>query len=173
MFELKHISRAAIPRALVKAERYRLLNEPSEAESICLDVLRVEPDNQEALVTLLLALTDGFSESPSVDVVEPTRVLERLGDPYERHYYAGIIHERWARALLAKAVPVHVALGWIREAMRAYERAGAISPAGNDDAVLRWNACVRLVEREEPHESRHHEVNMLSEPDQGDEMPVR
>ena len=29
--------------------------------------------------------------------------------------------------------------------MQAYERAEAIRPAGNDDAILRWNACARLM----------------------------
>ena len=60
MFELKTLAAEAIPRSLEKAERYRLLNEPAEAESICCDILAVEPDNQQAIVTLLLALTDQF-----------------------------------------------------------------------------------------------------------------
>ena len=38
-----------MPAALEKALRYRLLNEPVEAESICRDVLEVDPDNQAAL----------------------------------------------------------------------------------------------------------------------------
>ena len=59
-FDLKPISAAGIGEALEKAERYRLLNEPSLAESICLDVLRIDPENQHALVMLLLALTDQF-----------------------------------------------------------------------------------------------------------------
>ena len=63
MFELKTLSKSAVPAALAQAERYRLLNEPAEAESICLDVLRVEPDNQDALVTLVLSLTDQFPET--------------------------------------------------------------------------------------------------------------
>ena len=49
MFELKLLSTGAIPAALAQAERYRLLNEPGEAESICLDVLRVDPEHQDAL----------------------------------------------------------------------------------------------------------------------------
>src|SRR5262245_5730837 len=57
MFEPKPISRDAIPAALAKAERYRLLNEPLEAESICLDVLQIDGANQDAIVMLLLALT--------------------------------------------------------------------------------------------------------------------
>jgi len=60
MFELKKMSREGIRRALGKVERYRLLNEPWEAESICQDVLQAEPDNQEALISLLLAMTDQF-----------------------------------------------------------------------------------------------------------------
>ena len=43
MFELKPLSQKPLPAALAKAERYRLLNEPSEAESICQDILAVEP----------------------------------------------------------------------------------------------------------------------------------
>ena len=45
-FTLKPISPEAIPEALQKAERYRLLNEPAQAESLCQDVLAVEPNNQ-------------------------------------------------------------------------------------------------------------------------------
>src|SRR4051812_7969768 len=61
MFELKSLTREAVPAALEKAHRYRLLNEPEQAESICHDVLRIDPDNQEALTTLILALTDRFA----------------------------------------------------------------------------------------------------------------
>src|SRR5207248_11695595 len=58
MSELKSLSKEAIPAALEKAERYRLLNEPGEAESICLDILKADPENQQAIITLLLALTE-------------------------------------------------------------------------------------------------------------------
>ena len=47
MFELKPLNKDAIPAALDKAMRYRLLNEPGAAESICLDVLRIDPENQQ------------------------------------------------------------------------------------------------------------------------------
>src|ERR1700675_4795637 len=89
MFELKPLSKEGIPAALEKAIRYRLLNEPSEAESICQDVLRIDPDNQQALVTLLLAITDRFGRGYAVGITEATEVLPRLRDPYERAYYAG------------------------------------------------------------------------------------
>ena len=62
MAELKQLHKDAIPAALEKAERYRLLNEPGEAESICLDILAVDPDNQRAIITLLLAFTDRFEK---------------------------------------------------------------------------------------------------------------
>ena len=58
MFELKPISHESVAGALAKAERYRLLNEPGEAESICRDILEIEPGNQQALISLILALTD-------------------------------------------------------------------------------------------------------------------
>ena len=66
MFELKPLSPDAIPQALEKAHHYRLLNEPAEAESICLDVLEIDPDNQQALVTLLLALTDRLTKGYAI-----------------------------------------------------------------------------------------------------------
>src|SRR5271169_812164 len=103
MFELKPISRDAIPEALSKVERYRLLNEPWQAESICLDVLRVEPQNQRALAMLLLSLTDQFGKGVSRS--RAREVLADLENPYERAYYAGIVCERWAESLLRQGAP--------------------------------------------------------------------
>jgi hypothetical protein len=120
-----------------------------------------------------LALTDGFTTSPGVDVKRPTELLAELADAYSRHYYAGLIHERWAHALVAKGVPGHVALSWIREAMREYELAAAASPAGNDDAILRWNACLRFLHREGELESGPADVKITAEAHHGDEMPLR
>ncbi len=147
MFELKTLSKEAIPRALEKGERYRLLNEPEQAESICLDVLRIEPDNQQALIMLLLALTDQFDKGLAVK--QAREVLPRLRDEYERRYYAGIICERWAMARLKQGGPgsEFTAYGWFREAMSWYEKAEAIRPPGNDDATLRWNTCARIIMR--------------------------
>jgi tetratricopeptide (TPR) repeat protein len=146
MFELKPITPDAIPRALEKAERYRLLNEPSDAESICLDVLRIDPENQKALVAMLLAVTDQF-EGFGVDASRAQGVLRRLRDEYQRAYYAGIISERGAKAHLKKGGPgsSYVAYGGFREAMAFYEKAEALRPPGNDDAILRWNACARIL----------------------------
>lgn len=152
MFPLKPMSAGAIAPALDKAERYRLLNEPKEAESICQDVLEVEPGNPRALVTLLLATTDQFQHGPPGIVDRARDVLPRLEDDYARAYYAGIICERRAKALVAMERQGFgaAAYEWLREAMEWYERAEAIRPAGNDDAVLRWNTCARLL-NEHPH----------------------
>lgn len=144
---LKPISKEAIPRALEKAERYRLLNEPQEAESICRDVLQADPENQPAAVALLLALTDQFEKHAAADIKEVQAALARLSGEYERAYYGGIICERWAKARLEAGGLGHVTLSWLEEAMKLYEEAEALSPAGNDDAVLRWNSCARLIER--------------------------
>ncbi len=147
MYELKQLSSEAIPRALEKAVRYRLLNEPGQAESICLDVLRVEPQNQEALVMLLLSLTDQFEQGAAPN--EARAVVARLYGEYERAYYSGIICERQARAQLATRTPgsSHAAYERLREAMAWYEKAEAVHPAGNDDAALRWNTCARTLMR--------------------------
>jgi hypothetical protein len=150
-FELKDISPEAVSRALAKAERYRLLNEPGEAESICRDVLRIEPDNQEALTALVLALTEQFHDDVST-VVDARATVGRLRDEYDRTYYAGIVAERRAKARLRHGMPGcgPQAYEWLRDAMDLYEKAEAIRPAGNDDAVLRWNACARLI-MHDPH----------------------
>jgi hypothetical protein len=146
MTDLKPISRDSIPHALEKVERYRLLNEPAEAESICRDILRADPGNPRALVLLLLTLTDQFSGSRGARVNEAREILGRLEGEYERAYYEGIICERQGKALLRGALDSEVSShGWIQQAMRAYERAEPIRPAGNDDAILRWNACARLL----------------------------
>ena len=150
-FELKTLSPEAVPRALAKAERYRLLNEPGEAESICLDALEVDPENNDARVTLLLALTDQFGEDLRTAVSEALQLAQRLRDPYERAYYSGIIWERRAKAQLHRG---GLGLGpqvyaCLREAMAWYERAEALRPPGNDDALLRWNTCARLIMRDE------------------------
>src|SRR5438132_11830588 len=96
-FELKTLSLDAVARALAKAERYRLLHEPGEAESICRDALQADPDNQEAWVTLLLALTDQFDDDAATAVTEAWKCAEHIRDQYEHAYYAGIICERRAK----------------------------------------------------------------------------
>jgi hypothetical protein len=160
-FEFKSLSPEAVSRALEKAERYRLLNEPSEAESICLDALAVDPQNQQALAMLLLAITDQFDDDPAI-VAQAWETVTRLRDEYERAYYTGIVHERRAKALLRHRTPRGgpVAYQWLREAMTWYERAESCRPPANDDALLRWNACARLImsdyqlapTADEPHE---------------------
>ena len=149
MCNLKSIVKAAVPVALEKALRYRLLNEPMEAESICLDVLRVDPENQQALVTILLALTDLFDDDYVAALERAKAVLPRLTSEYDRAYYEGVIHERWANVGTAKRVPSHVITGWYLLAMHCYERAEALVPPENPDAILRWNTCARWLARHE------------------------
>ncbi len=146
-FELKSISPAGISEALEKAERYRLLNEPALAESICLDVLHIDAENQKALVMLLLALTDQFGHG--VAAGKPRDLLPRLKSAYEQHYYAGIIWERTAHAQLRKGSPnaPFTAYDAFRKAMECYDQAAAQRPSGNDDSLLRWNTCARILMR--------------------------
>lgn len=147
MSDLKPLSEEAIPAALEKAMRYRLLNEPAEAESICLDVLRADPENQEALTTLLLAVTDRFGKGYGVSDTQARELLGRLTSEYERAYYSGILAERRAKARLAQGTPgcAFQAYDAFHEAMVWFEKAEAIRPPGNDDALLRWNTCARII----------------------------
>jgi hypothetical protein len=150
-YRLKPLHRDAIPAALEKVERYRLLNEPMAAESICLDVLAVDPDNQQALVALLLARTDQFDRR-GAPLEQAQEILLRLKDEYARVYYEGILCERYAKAELSRDAPGSgfSAHEWFQRALACYERAEAIRPPGNDSAILRWNTCVRILMRH-PH----------------------
>lgn len=145
MFELKPLSREAVASALEKANRYRLLNEPSAAESIYLDILAVEPDNQQAIVDLVLAMSDRFGKDYAVGDGRIQDFLSRIDGDYERAYYTGIVYERRAKATLVKGGINAYEL--FEQAMEWFEKAEAIRPAGNDDAILRWNGCARIINR--------------------------
>ncbi len=145
MFELKPLSHEAVSAALEKANRYRLLNEPGAAESIYLDILAVEPGNQEALKNIVLAMSDRFSKDYAVGDARITEYLTRIKDDYERTYYSGITYERRAKAVLHKTGVGAYEL--FLQAMNCFEKAEGMRPAGNDDAILRWNGCARVINR--------------------------
>jgi tetratricopeptide (TPR) repeat protein len=144
-YKLKSISTAGIPEAISKAELYRSLNEPEEAESICRDILAVEPEHQKALRLLGLAITDQFGGDASDRYGEVQKIFERLGDRYERLYYTGLLHERRAKAQLRAGRLPHTLFPLVEEAMRCFADAEKIRPPENDDAILRWNRCARLL----------------------------
>ena len=148
MFTPKPLSPGSLDAALAKAKRYRLLNEPLEAESISLDILEAKPDHQLALKMLLLALTDQFTDELSGNVTRSQAIIPRVDDEYDKAYYAGLIAERRAKAILRRGTPGAgtIAYQGLRDAMECYEKAEAIRPSGNDDSILRWNACGRLIE---------------------------
>lgn len=146
-FELKQLSSAAIPRALERAERYRLLNQPDQAESICRDILRIEPDHQKALVMLILALTDQFEAGWAERFNRSLEMVSRLKDEYQVIYYTGIVYERRARSRLRQGLPNSdsIAYEWFRRAMDEYEKAEKLKPTDDDEALLRWNSCARMI----------------------------
>jgi len=148
MFDLKPLSPSAVPAALAKAERYRLLNEPTQAASICEDVLRVEPDNAAAKVALILALSDELDgPEPGAALARARTLIAELPGEYERAYYSGILLERRALAQISQgaAGSGFLAYDGLREAMAWFEKAEALRPPDNDDAILRWNTCARVL----------------------------
>jgi hypothetical protein len=98
---------------------------------------------------LLLALTDRFTKGYGVSDTHIKELLGRIRDDYERAYYSGIFVERRAKAKLAQHTPGcrFQAHDLFREAMSWFEKAEAARPVGNDDAILRWNTCARIIER--------------------------
>ena len=152
-YELKKLSPEGVPAALEKAQRYRLLEEPQEAESICLDILAVTPPDSathaQARITLILALSDQISQDITC-FDEAMQSVAQLG-PYERAYYEGILCERRAKAHHRSGgmFAASIAHDWFVRAMGCFETAihAPGRPAGNDDPVLRWNTCARLLMR--------------------------
>jgi len=150
VFATKPISPESVAGALAKAERYRLLNEPEEAESICRDILDTEPDNQQALVSLILSLTDQIPDDTHA-FANATNRIAKLPSPYDRAYYSGIAWERRAKARHrsgGQGARQYV-YEWIVTAMRFFEEAERLRVQGNDDTVLRWNACVRYLSQKQ------------------------
>ncbi len=145
--KLKPLSADAVPAALRRAERYRFLNEPHMAASICRDVLRIEESNQLALEHLVLAITEQFTKPPWSSPRTARQLLPRLETEYNRLYYEGLILERDARACLQRGNPNRgeIAYNGLRHAMELYEEAEKLRPEGNDDALLRWNTCLRTI----------------------------
>jgi hypothetical protein len=160
MHTLKSITKEGIPRALEKVERYRLLNEPAEAESICRDILAVDPNHQKALMMFILSLSDQFGIG--VGDKEAREAIDKITDDYKRTYYIGIVKERQAKAAIVRGGfgSNFDAYEWLHEAIAAFEKAASLRPAGNDDAILRYNACVRTIQRHNlvprPEETREH-----------------
>lgn len=158
MFELKRLSPEGVEAALQKVERYRLLNEPWQAESICRDILELDSGNQEALISLILAITDQFKAEEGRRMKEARELLPRLESEYQQEYYTGIIWERRATKLLQRRSPGHgpVAYQRLRKAMECYERAIELRPKRDDSAIVRWNSCARMI-------MRHREVRPAPE----------
>jgi hypothetical protein len=148
MAQLKPLSKDSIPKALIRAKHYRLLNEPWQAESICRDILNVEPGNQRALLYLILALTDQFGAGKGNTYSEAKELCTKLDDEYERNYYRGIVEERLGKEALRRQTyrVKYIAYEHYQTAMEFFEIAEKMHPPGNEDAVLRWNACVRRIQ---------------------------
>jgi tetratricopeptide (TPR) repeat protein len=144
--KLKTISKSGIAEAIAKAELYRYLNEPEEAESICRDILAADPHHMLGLRMLGLAITDQFLGEGFDRYEEAHRIFQSLADPYERFYYTGLLHERRAKAQLRAGRSPHTLMPLLEEALRCFAEAEKVHPAGNDDAILRWNRCVRLLQ---------------------------
>jgi hypothetical protein len=162
VFNLKPLKRKAIPEALEKARHYRLLNEPVEAESICLDILELEPSQEDALITLVLSLTDQFDQRLKTAFKQATEAVDKMSEPYDTAYYKGLVCERRAKVHLARGGPGsgHVAFSWFRRAMELYEFALELRPE-LADPILRWNTCARIINRTpalraEPDDLREH-----------------
>ena len=159
MFELKTLHKDAIPAAIAKAERYRFINDPNAAESICRDILHVDPTNQAVLVTLILCITDQFATMGQTLVNSARELIPKLSSEYQRAYYSGIICERSGKAHFHRGTygAGSVTYEWLREAMSWYEVAEKVHPTGVDDPILRWNSCARMIMSNKltPHKDDH------------------
>ncbi len=173
MLNLKRISPDGVETALNKADHYRLLNEPLHAESICLDVLEIEPKNQRALIALLLALTDQFPTKLYDAFQHAEKLIPQLTAEYDKVYYDGIVNERWASTQWERGVASKSLAAWIGKAMKCYERAEELSDGKNPDPILRWNTCARLQEQIVSKEPAHAPLTRDMHGEFGDDVPPR
>ena len=165
MPELKRIRPEAVARALERVERYRLLNQPRVAESICHDILAVSENNQRALIGLLLALTDQFGPEAKIGVNAALEYVPRLDSEYAQAYYAGIVWERHAKSRLNRSYPGSGfdAFDELSRALELFDRAHDLSPEDDDDAILHWNACTRVIDSNKLEARPHEEAAVQSE----------
>lgn len=173
MAHLKRIPADGIKEALDKAAHYRLLNEPHHAESICLDVLEVDQENQRALITLLLALTDQFPDKLYDAYHQAEALVQRLTDEYNRYYYDGIVNERWASTQMSLGTASKSLSTWIGRAMNCYEHAEKLSDSKNPDPILRWNTCVRLQQQIVTAQPAHAPLSRDLHSEFGEDVPPR
>lgn len=152
MIELKKISAGFVPEALRKAEKYRLLNHPKTAESICRDILTVEEDNQEAISLLIVSITEQFGNTTRYADIRFRHAEEwvpKIHDDYHRYYLSGLIRERWAKSRI-RDLPGPDLYEYFHEAMEFYEKAEPLKPEGDESTTIHWNLCARQINRH-PH----------------------
>src|SRR5580704_19003293 len=126
-FDLKRLPRASLEAAIQKAAHYRDLNQPEEAESICRDVLDVDPQHQVALRLLGLSLTDRFPTGHAGLLEQAIAVFEKLTDEYERVYHLGVAWERAAKAHLERS-EAHSAVTAFEHALELFDYAHTMKP---------------------------------------------
>ena len=142
-YSLKHLSRANLEAAITRAAHYRDLNQPEEAESICRDVIDVDPANQPAWKILGLSLTDRFASGTVGLLEEAVEAFGHLTEEYDRIYHVGVAWERAAKAHLERS-EAHSAVTAFEHALGLFEQAEGLRP-DSPDPILRWNRCVRLL----------------------------
>lgn len=146
---LHEIHADSIELALDKARQYRSLLEPEIAESICLDILHIDQDNQPALVVYILALSDQLHHAGKKTQVQAIEMaIQRLQSRYQQFYYTGLLHERRARFMLTQSMARVFAYDYFIEALQFYQKAEKIRPEHNDESILRWNSCIRTIDKE-------------------------
>ena len=147
--ELKTLGADQVSSALAAAEQCRAGGEAETAESICTDILEVDPGNARAIELLLWSRVDLLGEGRYGGVERAQEALALVQSDFERHYLEGVICEQQARFLIGKRGrhSSRVAYDWFRHAMDAFEEAARIAP-DRPEASLRWNACLRSIERD-------------------------
>jgi len=158
MIQLKKISSDFIGEALRKADKYRMLNHPKTSESICRDVLEVDPDNQQAVHLLIVSVSEQFANTnrySDIRLRHADEWISHVKDEYQRLYLSGLIRERWAKARI-RDLPGPDLYEYFHEAMEFYEQAEKIKPEGDESTTIHWNLCARQINRH-PHIRPHEE----------------
>ena len=108
---------------------------------------------------LILALTDQLDEDNS-GFSSAITMISGLISEYDRAYYSGIAWERRAKAYYRAATMgcAREVYDWLVKALDLFEKAEQLRSPGNDDTILRWNACVRFLDRHKELQPKAEEV---------------
>ena len=145
--DFKNLESADLDAALAAAQASWAELRAEETESICLDILELDPNHRSTLDLLLRCRIELLKKGLPQSVARAQELIPQLDSDFDQAFYSGMIREAQARYLLEKRgrATSGVAYSWFRHAMDDFAAASNLD-AGRVEPKLHWNACLRTLE---------------------------